>query len=474
MRRSICTMMTILLLGSLCACQSTPEGDVVANRGDGVMEQRISEAQEQEKQAQWEQSGQKESPAPTPTPQPYAHPDSWELEMDLTNFYVHIAIEEGGIQVPDAPYPVVRLSQSSFSEHGEILSALLTRIMGTPTGKRQGVHCYEDYVAMMEECVRGAFDFNTNSYRAYFSDEQAAADRQMAEYAEMLKTALHREEFDEDGSLVTEVNTEYTYCGENGKLWYVRIGENRFTISSAHDTGTGESWISWKPDFPGGPTPPPIEATVTLEQAKAEADKVLEDFSGMEWELEKAERGVVRADKYFAIDPVEWAAEGYLLTYTRRIENTSFFNYWESQGDRLHFEEAAYAATLQFETLTVFADENGVQCVTWTNPIHVEDTVAGYVELLAFEQIQENFVNLLKAGLSWADERPPSNGKLNATRIAWVRVAKLAYAYVQEKNNPGKFLAVPTWFFLYRTEVNKEGSPTVIALNAVDGTRIGW
>lgn len=303
MRKTICFMLVVILV-ALCACQPTPEKEIVANKGDGVLEQRILEAQEQEKHAQREQLQSQASPAPTPTPQPYEHPDTWVMELDLTNYFIHI---DTALEVPSAPYPVVRLSQSDFTDKGDILASLMTRVMGTPTAKRQGEYCYEDYVNMMEECTRGQYDFNTNTYRRYYSDEQEEADRRMAEYAEKLKTALHREQFDEDGTLITDTDTEYTYCGENGTQWYVWIEENRFALSAGHYTAYSEKYISWEPDFPGDTTPPPLVITVSQEQAEAEANKVLADFPGMEWELVKTEQAAMYGDRFFAGDPIEWA-----------------------------------------------------------------------------------------------------------------------------------------------------------------------
>lgn len=474
MRKGICFILVLGMLLSLCACQPTPEKEIVANKGDGVLEQRISEAQEQEKQAQREQLQSQASPVPTPTPQPYEYPDTWVLELDLTNYFIHI---DATLEVPSAPYPVVRLSQSDFTEKGDILASLMTRVMGETVAKRQGEYCYEDYVDMMEECSRGQYDWNTNTYRRYYSDEQEEADREMAEYAEKLKTALHREQFDEDGTLVTDIGTEYTYCGEDGTQWYARIEENSFSLSTDHHNATSEKYIIWEPDFPGDTTPPPLVITVSQEQAEAEANKVLSGFPGMEWELVKTEQAAMFGDRFFAGDPTVWAAEGYLMTYTRKIGGTSFFNYKEGHDpSRLQLEDAAYAASLKFETLEIFVDEKGVKSLVWRNPLIIEDTVANNLELLPFEQIQDNFVNLVTVALSWINEHPAAGGKLNPTRIAYVKRAVLGYAYVQEKDNPGKFLAVPTWFFTYQLEADLNatgnGALGMIALNAVDGTRV--
>lgn len=471
MKKVICTLLILGLLGTLWGCQPTPEGDVVANKGDGVLEQRIAQAQEQEKQAaQW----QEPDATPTPSPEPYVYPESWEMELDLTNFLVHIAVEEGSIDVPDAPYPIVRLSAGSFTDMGDTLGTLMELLMPERLGKRQGYWCYEDYVKEMEGNAMGRYDFDNHVYRPYEGEEKEEADREMAELAEKLKTALHEDEYDEDGTLVTEIGTKYTYGTPEGKRWYVTIEENYFAISRTRDTGYRESWFINQRDTPDEPYPTPYAITVTEETAIEKAQAVLDFFPGVDWELESAERAALLEPVYYATQERKAVAQGYLLTYKRRVGDTYFFNYRNSHSGRLHFEEATYSATLELETLTVLVDEKGVQCITWENPVVVEETVANHVELMPFETIQNNFVQLLKAGLSWADEHPPYGGKLNPSRIAWVREMKLAYAYVQEKDRPGKYLAVPTWFFIYRTENELEGNQTVIAINAVDGTRIGW
>ncbi len=86
---------------------------------------------------------------------------------------------------------------------------------------------------------------------------------------------------------------------------------------------------------------------------------------------------------------------------------------------------------------------------------------------------------MLKNGLRWSDERPASNGELNATRKGLVKRILLSYACVQERDEPGSFLLTPAWFFLYTTEMEKQAaqkgyatSPVILAMNAVDGSRI--
>lgn len=266
MKKSICFLLILGLLGTLWGCQPTPEGDVVANKGDGMLEQKIAQAQAQEKKGE----GQLQEPngTPTPSPAPYTYPESWEMDLDLVNFMVHIAVEEGGIDVPDAPYPIVRLSAGSFTEMEDTLGALMALLMPERVGKRQGHWCYEDYVKEMEGIALGRYDFDNHVYRPYEGEEKEAVDGELAELAEKLKTALHENEYDEDGALITEVGTEYTYGTEEHKRWYVTIEENRFVISRAPtDTGYAESMFINHRDTPFEPYPTPYTIVVTEAEA---------------------------------------------------------------------------------------------------------------------------------------------------------------------------------------------------------------
>lgn len=145
----------------------------------------------------------------------------------------------------------------------------------------------------------------------------------------------------------------------------------------------------------------------------------------------------------------------------------------------MKFDDAAYSAPLPPERLELFVDESGVYALWWENPVEVTQTVVENIALLPFEQVQGNFLQMLKNGLRWSDERPATNGELNPTRRGIVERILLSYACVQERDAPGSYLLTPAWFFLYTTEVEKQGelqgfstTPTIFAMNAVDGSRI--
>lgn len=459
----------LLLAGAFCACKPTPESEVVTNKGDEVLERKIAEAQEREMQVPEVQL----SSVPTPSPTPYSVPEDWQLEIELPNFLVRI---DATIEMPSGPYPVIRLSQNCFSEMGDILSSLLEQIIPSPVGKRKGIDSYEDYVHMLELYALGRYDSDSRTYVPYSTEEQKEVEKEMKELSYFMQTALHRGEYDEDETFITEVDTTYTYVTEDGKEWYVLIGEDYFSISSnpSFYPYRESNFLGYKVS-PTAPDPTPYpNVLISEEQALAIAQEVLDAIPQFQWEPIEAERaGLLRTPR----DPLTEEAtttQGYLLTFTRKIGNTTFFNYKEGGSGRLHFDDTPYAASLEFEELQIFVDENGVQLITWLNPIVVEETVTNSIEIMSFADIQNIFVQTMKNGLRWAEEHPTSNGELNPTRIGRVQKSVLAYAYIQEKDNVDKYLAVPTWFFTYRTSESDNIVPVYIAINAVDGTRIAY
>lgn len=460
-------MTLMLLVGAICACQPTPENEVVVNKGDGVLEQRIAEAQEREMQVAEVQS----SSVPTPSPTPYVLPDGWQLELELTNFQVNIDAE---IEMSSGPYPIIRLSQSSFSKMDDVLSTLMEQVISTPVGRRQGLKNYEDYAKMLERKALGRYDSDSHSFVPYSKEEQQEVDAEVKEITALMKTALHKGEYDEEGEFVTTPETKYTYVTENGEEWYVIIEENRFSISSNSSFHLyPESYYIHYKEAPTDPDPTPYpNVRISEEQAMIAAQQILDSITDVQWELIGSERAGLLKSSYNVLTEEATTNQGYLLTFTRKIGNTPFLNYQEDGSDRLHFDDTPYAATLSFETLQIFVDEKGIRQITWTNPINIEETVANDIELLPFEKIQDIFVQTLKNGLSWAQEHPTSNGELNPTRIGRVEKIIFAYAHIQEKDNVDKYLAVPAWFFTYRTGTNDLDLPVYITINAVDGTRI--
>ena len=184
-------------------------------------------------------------------------------------------------------------------------------------------------------------------------------------------------------------------------------------------------------------------------------------------------------ESYNVLEEEPTEAQGYLITCMRTDGALIPCDYYESTGERFHFTEESYAAELPQERFTLFVTEDGVCGVWWLNPLKLEGQVTENVEILPFEQVQSIFVQTLKNGLSWSEDRYPEGTELNDSRTGHVEEAILSYTVIPERNSYGEYLMVPTWIFSFRTEASRkmaaEGitvAPYYIAINAVDGTRI--
>ncbi|MDO4544276.1 MAG: DUF6034 family protein [Clostridia bacterium] len=475
MKRLLTLLLVALMLCTL-ACQPTPEDDVVVNKGEGVFEQRIEEAQERE--GYQVLAPTQDASVPILEQPPYEHPSRWEEYIEYSNFDVTISAD---IEVAGDAYPVVGVRTSDFAEkEGEILRILETLIPDAE-GMRNGIYTYEDYASRIEILSLGRFDSDLMKYVEYDEEERIDAEKEMAELYEEMKLLPHEEDFVDFSGFVTAVGSQTSYLTSEGKRWYVTITENGFSVSQGKGGVYPEDYyINVSPAQPGQPQPTPYpNIMISQEEAKTYAEDFLKQGAETPWAILKAEPAGMLKYSFNAEETADRTeTQGYLVTCARRIGEVSLYTDLSSGGSaRLHFDEALYSVPLETETLSLFVDENGVYGMWWNNPIEAEETVANNIELLPFEEIQRIFRQTLKNGLSWSEEVEAYrvDGELIPSRRGYVEKIELSYVIVQEKDKSGYYLMAPAWMFYYMTGIERETNEdgfSIIAINAVDGSRI--
>ena len=99
-----CLLLTLLL----AACQPTPMEDVVVNKGDGVYEQKLSEAQA----TAAPQNGQRTEP-PAATPVPCLTEPHWKGEIAFRYLTIDIDVD---VEAPEAGlFPVYAVEGADFA-----------------------------------------------------------------------------------------------------------------------------------------------------------------------------------------------------------------------------------------------------------------------------------------------------------------------------------------------------------------------
>lgn len=472
MKRTACwACLVMACLSVSTACQPTPERAPVVNKGEGKYEQELQEAQEREKNSK--------NPGTAETPSPYAHLAHWSESLDLPNFSVNI---DADVEVPEKnTFPVYRVEGVRFSKQTDALPGILNALIQDANGVRSGGMTREECSKKIIYLQLGRYDSELMKYVPYTPQEQEEADTEISALNKLMETAPSEDDYSPlTGGLHTDAPSDYVYHTKSGKQWEVIIDESTVSISQPGERSYPESMFIHDKASPGRPAPTPYQnILISEDEARDTVNSFFSAINDDTWVITNIERSGMTKEYYNVLTDYHNETEGWQVDCMRSGESAVLFDYHISGGERLHFSEAAYSAPLPLESLQLFVDENGIYTLWWNNPLEVTGTVAENISLLPFEEVQSIFVQTMRNGLSWAADYPSTNGELNPTRKGIVERILLSYSYVQERDNPGRFLMTPTWFFWYTTEAAKnamsEGyvvDPVIIAINAVDGSRI--
>ena len=458
-------LFAIVFLCFAAACQPTPGEPAVVNKAIGKYERELQAARESEK----------DCANPGMAPSFYAHPAHWSEYLALPNFSVNI---DANVEAPEQnKFPVFRVQGISFSKRTDALRNILNALIPDADGVRGGGMTREECIKAIGNLQSGRYDDNIMQYVPYTSEERKEAESEINALKKQMETAPGEDEFTPfTGSLRTDVPSDYVYHTRSGKRWEVKIDDSSLSVSQPGARSYPESWFINDKATPDRPAPTPYQnIRITEEQART----VVNDFVGDAWKITKIERSAITKKYFNVLTDYHNETEGWEVNCMRGGENAVLFDYHDSGGERLHFSDADYSAPLPLENMQLFVDENGIYGLWWNNPLEITEKVVDNISLLPFEEIQSDFVQIIKNGLSWAADKPSTNGKLNPMRRGIVDRILLSYSYIQERDNPGKFLMTPTWFFWYKTEMTKNAEsqgynivPCIIAVNAVDGSRI--
>lgn len=449
-----CLLLTLLL----AACQPTPTEDVVVNKGDGVYEQKLSEAQA----TAAPQNGQRTEP-PAATPVPCLTEPHWKGEIAFRYLTIDIDVD---VEAPEAGlFPVYAVEGADFADGDARVAQVVDCLLEDVVGVRPGGNTKEEVYRLLNCMLEGTYDPETDSMIP--PDEEEA--RWIIE--EMTKEAAAAPEADSyaptDRTRPAQIDTRWAYRLANGEEWEVWLSADSLSVTREPCGNVQpESWVATGNAVDGEP-PHPLEH---VELTQAEAEAIVADF------LERADIGT------FGVSLMEKArivrnytgetiSEGYRFECTRVGGDCLPFSFRQySGGNSLRFSDDAYAPGLPQETMTLYVDGGGVRQFVWTAPLTIVEQAAQNIELLPFDQMQSLIRQALRASLSWTGDKQ-SGSVFSGGRVTRV---VLSACCIPQKDAPGRFYLTPAWFVLVSlNELEAKGAlPQAIAINAVDGSRI--
>lgn len=483
MQKYVRVMVVVLaLIMALTACQPTPEEEPVVNKGDRVLEEKISAVAPTQNPTEVEG----EAVATAAPVFQYTFPEKWEEVYDAGNELV-LTFNADIIQKADGVYPVYRSKAGTVD--AETVEKVLNTLLPAPVSVHETGMTKDDWKAEMEQYVK---DMEEHQARLRLPPEergdgddteitQEEIDEKLKWYAEQMALApetLNPVATTEFSGL--RERTGIVYELSDGDKAYVRFDEDFFVLArSATDRGfTVASYERKEREEEYGFvwTDVTMAQDVAVAQARETLDKLgFEDFVMM---------AIYEANYIGDAGLKHPVSGGYTMRFKRDyggyplvtgVEPTQYFHYGEDDG----YTANAY---IYEEYVDVYVDESGVRLLEYSGAKEVMKQENASVELLDFETVQERVRKTLTYGLTGLEKK--------------VEIYEMVLTVnTQRVAGSDEYYEVPCWlvcydsrdYSRYKTEEEMLAAkerlrsptfcvPDCLYINAIDGTvfHIDW
>ena len=446
----LCVCAAIFLM---TACQPSPEGDIVVNKNEGVLESAIKDS-----------SSQEVSEAP----------DTYQDEF--TNDAGDVTVQiDAQVSSLDNAMPVIRVMPHEIT--GEEVKTWAEVLF-------DGQEAYEPNHTLTKSEIEAEIlrykQMATDKDRLieeYGSESQAQSmiddyNRKIADYESMYDTApetsqrklsdwaFHPYDYYDAEASVNEGQADYDSLKETDLLQ--TVSEDRMLMLSAANR-TASDYVMHHMMFyrlEEGLEEIPYK-NVTIEESGQIAEHLIEDLGlGNEnWTL-----------AYSADLSAEDEAVRQRFVYT-----PAYFDIPVIYGPTVDVKsEELYAANYQYTSLEINLYNGMIDSVWLFSPVDILNIENEDVAVISFEEACDRFKTLAQTSYTadqWIDPEDPTFDDVQA-RIETTQIRQGLFR-IKEKDNSGEFLIVPVWAFESNIYLNDiEWSSDICLINAVDGSVI--
>ncbi len=480
MKRKLFSLLFCLLL---CACLPTPEKEYIVNKGDDTLQQIIAGAVEDTVVARSAESGSDVSKAAQ------VFPDRWTMERTSLTDYLTIEADAEIVSRADGRYPVFRTQPYPFTK--DAIADMLARLLGKPVGEEEQIRTkayWEEelraYLERIEERERSETE-NPEADRDETGLSPEEIEKQTNWYMEQIRNApdaagSHRiESFDG-----LNMNARSVFTLDTGETVSVEAWQDWFCLCRNNDT---EGYLLYEYDVDPHEQTGKLWHDVSMErrQAEEEAYALLDrlDFKG--FRAASAYRANLLA-VYQTRDV--YLTNGWAFTLRRDYDGypipegpvTTSSDLICGGGD-----DFAVNPRIRAEEIIIFADAEGVQYFSYSNPKTIVGIDNPDVELLPFETVEERVQRSMKY---FNVERRQAS---NADCVIRVEIYRMMLApYTVYVKNTRDYYEMPCWVVYYDVTREIPGVPaeepewiesrrnayykkhTCLIINAVDGSII--
>jgi hypothetical protein len=471
----------LLFVFLLAGCQPTPDRQAVVQHGE--FEDKI-----------------KETAAPAA---PFEAPAHWMETDERDPLTIHIDTD---VIMPDvSAFPVAKVEPVAFSQErvNEVVSYLIgDGKLVSPHVKTKSDYDEEIILAKRGQEVDGEYVV-TEETNVWVEElermRDAAPDDSPIGYADATLT------YDTKDGGLTDTSTSKNYLdvnveGNNGEdeghifLYNYAEDENDFTdfgyykigdyLSESDIKARVESSRIWEEDFPElglsyGESLEAAEKTeerlktvefaITMEDAQAQAQKVLDELKIEGMYLLSAEPALLDAFNESAQGEADQG--GYVFEFIRQLGGIPGYgmrSYGYFQGE----EPPAYSPPYYVqEDLRIVITGDGIGVFRWQGCARITESVTENTELAAFEDVVQRFKDRVFYECAYTINQ---NGAAKGMQID-VESIEMHVGYVDVKDNPQQAMLVPVWVFnttnsYITSEGKRHGQDRASYIfNAIDG-----
>ncbi|MBR0507553.1 MAG: hypothetical protein IJJ86_02985 [Clostridia bacterium] len=473
MKRLLIALLSLVLL---LACVPTPEEEIVVNKQDETLEQKLhatpipATAETAEPGADAVQTGEPEARRGQTFP---AH---WKDTVAVTD-RLTVTIDAPIVTRADGVYPVYRTRERDFTD-AEVLS-ILNVLLPKPVKRLSGAETKEMIAVQIENFNEEAARWQ--EWRARGCPEDARPDGEeltdemieviLNEYAEQLRLAPERDE-EQPVSAFDPSLLRAAYRLENGKTAIV-VASDR-TLAFSIGSGILYTQAEYERDlqFPAE-AEYDVNAWKPVTLSREAAEKTL-------WEtldrVDIAGFAIVSAQgaNVIGTDGRSSEASGWLFTLARDYGGYPLAHQAQADGRIKYAEGDGFEANAPIpkEEIRVMISEDGVVDFTYGGVKQIVRIENENVELLPFEEIRQRAINGLKYGFAGYGVGE------NYTADFTVFKAVLT-VYTLRIRNEDDYYEMPCWLLLFEHTLSS-GDYTVgealgkqyraLVINAVDGS----
>lgn len=438
--KRICVL-TLLILISISACQPTPYAPIVQSKNDGKLEQAISAAPAEEKK--------------------YETPSEWQESIDGYNgTNIEISVD-AKITCPDVTrYPVYRVMLGDIPQ--ERANEIIQYFIGDDKLYDTAEITTKDSLLieiqeMMYQLDDPSSQLNTDTkdnmseeeYAEYRKEYEKRLQDLQKQYAQAPSVADRKtvsrvyNVYDKEGITYREI---HGITDKNVDIEFMQVGNciKHYRISDLSKGGVQYVTALFSK------TEGLNFCDITFEQAKKEADKVLDDLGYTDWELSMAGATVANDESKYEIGMKESErAQMYMFYYTQNIDGIPFL-YYSGQAATVLAAKQADALYWPQPYVWVAVYNDGVCTFSQYSAITIGDCLNSNVELLPFEKIQDIFRKYIVMQADFADTVIDEKDVVTARQIDITDI-RMGYIKLPEKNDIENGIIVPVWMF-YGTE----------------------